>query len=192
MTSRRAVPFFLSSLVLALTACATQPMPVHRHADRMPAVDSTQQAALIAAGPAGLRVAAPGHWVSGYVERADQVEAARALGIRTVISLVPPEERPEIDEQALVTGAGLRFLSVPVAGPADLTPATVDALTAALQSAGDAPVLIHCASANRVGALMALKAAWRDGKDSESALGVGRAYGMTRLDSVVRERLEVP
>lgn len=153
-----------------------------------------QQAQLIAAGPAGLRAASATHWVSGHVESAAQLEAVRALGMATVISLVPADERPEIDEGALVSAAGLQFVSVPVAGPNDLTHSKVSEFAHALAQADSRgkPVLIHCASANRVGAMMALKSAWLDGQDSEAALATGRAYGMTRLEDAVRQRLLPP
>lgn len=187
--------WMLPALMLGLAACTSGSVTTGNDATRLmpaPMLPAAERAALTASGPVGLRQASSGHWVSGYVENASQVDAVRALGVRTVISLVPAGERPEIDEQMLVTSAGLRFLSVPVAGPADLTRGKVEALAAALQTAGDEPVLIHCASANRVGALMALKAAWLDGQNSEQALEIGRDHGMTRLDGAVRERLMSP
>lgn len=187
--------WMLPALMLGLAACTSGPVvTAHDATGLMPVtmLSAAERAALTASGPVGLRQASSGHWVSGYVENASQVDAVRALGVRTVISLVPAGERPEIDEQMLVTSAGLRFVSVPVAGPADLTRSKVEALAAALQTAAGEPVLIHCASANRVGALMALKAAWLDGQSSEQALEIGRDHGMTRLDGAVRERLMSP
>ena len=53
----------------------------------------------------------------------------------------------------------------------------------------DGPVLVHCGSANRVGALLALRASL-DGADDETAIEVGKEAGLTRLEGVVRETLE--
>ena len=53
----------------------------------------------------------------------------------------------------------------------------------------DAPVLVHCGSSNRVGALVALGASL-DGADDNAAIEAGREAGLTRLEGVVRERLE--
>ncbi len=50
------------------------------------------------------------------------------------------------------------------------------------------PVLIHCASGNRVGALYALREKLY-GASNEDALTVGKAAAMTRLEKVARERL---
>ena len=50
------------------------------------------------------------------------------------------------------------------------------------------PVLVHCGSGNRVGALLALRASL-DGADDESALATGLDGGLTGLEEVVKERL---
>jgi protein tyrosine phosphatase (PTP) superfamily phosphohydrolase (DUF442 family) len=52
----------------------------------------------------------------------------------------------------------------------------------------DGPVLVHCASSNRVGALLALRHSL-SGAGDEEALKHGRQGGMTRLEKVVVERL---
>ena len=53
------------------------------------------------------------------------------------------------------------------------------------------PVLVHCASGNRVGALIALSAA-DEGVPVEEALARGRAAGMTSTEARVRELLGAP
>jgi protein tyrosine phosphatase (PTP) superfamily phosphohydrolase (DUF442 family) len=53
----------------------------------------------------------------------------------------------------------------------------------------DEPVLVHCGSANRVGALIALSEFSETG-DLDKALEAGRAAGLTRLEGTVREVLE--
>jgi hypothetical protein len=49
---------------------------------------------------------------------------------------------------------------------------------------------VHCASSNRVGAMAALRAAWIDGRPTEEALQIGRAWGLKSLEPTVRARLE--
>jgi protein tyrosine phosphatase (PTP) superfamily phosphohydrolase (DUF442 family) len=53
----------------------------------------------------------------------------------------------------------------------------------------DEPVLVHCASANRVGALFALST-YRETGDFDKALEAGREAGLTRLEGTVRKVLE--
>ena len=56
----------------------------------------------------------------------------------------------------------------------------------------DGEVLLHCASGNRVGALLALAAVQVDGASPEAALTLGRAAGLKSLEPVVMERLAKP
>ncbi|WP_147652561.1 beta-lactamase hydrolase domain-containing protein [Vulcaniibacterium gelatinicum] len=117
--------------------------------------------------------------------------ALAARGVRTVINLRPQAEMGGRDEAAEVAAAGLRYVNLPVAGAADITPAQADALWAALQGS-DGAVLVHCASGNRVGALLALAMQRHGGMTPEQALAFGRAAGLKGLEPVVRERLGVP
>jgi protein tyrosine phosphatase (PTP) superfamily phosphohydrolase (DUF442 family) len=52
----------------------------------------------------------------------------------------------------------------------------------------DGPVLVHCGSGNRVGALLALRQSLRGADDAE-ALAYGKSAGLTGLERVVRARL---
>ena len=52
----------------------------------------------------------------------------------------------------------------------------------------DGPVLVHCGSGNRVGALLALRQSLL-GADDEDALAYGKSAGLTGLEPVVRARL---
>ena len=49
---------------------------------------------------------------------------------------------------------------------------------------------MHCASGNRVGALMAISSVELDGATVEDAIAVGKAWGLTRLEGRVREVVE--
>ncbi|HEY6940685.1 MAG TPA: sulfur transferase domain-containing protein [Dokdonella sp.] len=118
---------------------------------------------------------------------ADQLRAFAAGG-GVVIDLRGPDEARGYDEAALARQLGLRYVNVPVEGAADLTPANAQALHAALAAAGG-PVLLHCASGNRAGALLALEAARYEGLDADAALALGRSAGMKSLEPAVRDRL---
>lgn len=120
-----------------------------------------------------------------------QLDAARAAGVRTVISLRAPDEPGQEWEADALMSEGVRFLRIPVRGPDDLTEEKARQLDAALAEAlaEEGDVLLHCASSNRVGALMALRAFYVQGKRVEEALAIGRAAGLTRLEPQVRERL---
>lgn len=126
--------------------------------------------------------------VSAGQPSAAELATAKAAGIRRVINLRPPSEDAGFDEAAAVADLGLPYTVIPVAGPEDLTLATVKRLDEALAE-GEGPVLVHCASANRVGALLALRAAWLQGVKPEAALALGTAGGLTRMAPLVAELL---
>jgi uncharacterized protein (TIGR01244 family) len=100
----------------------------------------------------------------------------KALGFRTVVDLRAASEDGQPAEKALVEAQGLRYLHVPVT-PATFSAADVDAVQAVLSAADAGPVLLHCASANRVGALWAVLQA-RDGVPIEEALVDGQRVGL--------------
>ncbi|PPU82009.1 hypothetical protein XpopCFBP1817_20380 [Xanthomonas populi] len=51
-------------------------------------------------------------------------------------------------------------------------------------------VLIHCASSNRVGALIALEKGRANGAPRDEAIAIGRAAGMTSLEPLVMRLLD--
>lgn len=116
-----------------------------------------------------------------------------ARGVTTVVNLRPDAELEGRDAEAEVEQAGMAYHAIPVSGAADLDAANAARLWHLVEAA-DGPVLVHCASGNRVGALLALGAAWEGGVAPEQALEFGRAAGLTspRLEEQVRERLGLP
>ena len=78
----------------------------------------------------------------------------------------------------------MKYIHLPVGG-ADITIEKARELDQLL-SQYDEPVLVHCGSANRVGALLALSVFDKTG-DAELALETGRAGGMTRLEGKVKQ-----
>lgn len=109
------------------------------------------------------------------------LRAAAAAGVRHVVDLRPTAEWT-FDEPTLVAALGMRFVHLPIGGTHDLTIANVKAFDALLGELGGEPTLLHCASGNRVGALMALRAGWLKGASRDDALAVGREHGLTRME----------
>jgi uncharacterized protein (TIGR01244 family) len=144
--------------------------------------------AAVASPSAWLRVQGDGRYSAGQ-PTAEQLQTLSAHGIGVVIDLRADAETPELDEAALVRSLGLDYHNLPVGGAAGLTRDNVQALDRLIADAGDRPLLVHCASSNRVGAMMALREAWLRGATSEHALEVGRAWGMKGLESDVNALL---
>ncbi len=135
------------------------------------------------------RVPADGLLTGGQPTREQLVRAAE-LGYRVVIDLRPAGEAGRLaGEETIVTGLGMRYVHIPIAGAQDLTEANARRLDEALRRAAGEPVLFHCASGNRVGALLALEAALVDGVAPEEALALGKRAGLTRLEEATRRIL---
>ena len=110
-----------------------------------------------------------------------------ARGVVAVVNLRPDAEMAGRDETAEVQSAGMAYHRIPVDGMAGLSLEKARALRPILRDAGGA-VLVHCASGNRVGALVALAAA-DAGEPLEQALQMGREAGMASTEARVRELL---
>lgn len=115
---------------------------------------------------------------AGQPSRAN-LEAARRAGTGTIVNLRAAGEFAEFDEAALAAELGLRYVSIPIAGPQDLTRENAQALDRAL-SGGQARVIVHCGSGNRVGALFALRARHVAGEAADRALQIGVDAGLDR------------
>ena len=112
-----------------------------------------------------------------------------AHGVTTVINLRPDKELAGRDEAGEVAAAGMRYHQIPVDGAAGLSLDKARELRSLLQDA-KGPVLVHCASGNRAGGLLALMAARDEGLPAEQALALGRDAGMTSTEARVTELLE--
>lgn len=112
-------------------------------------------------------------------------------GVGLVVNLRPKAELGDRDEAAEVAQAGLAYREIPVAGADGITEANARQLWSLLQDA-KGEVLVHCASGNRVGALLALGAAKAGGMAPEAALDLGRRAGLAGAEARVRELLQLP
>lgn len=118
------------------------------------------------------------------------VEEAHELGFSLVIDLRQPDEDGVDTQKEIVRRIGLRYENIPLASD-ETAWRQVDRVIALLDDDANFPVLIHCGSANRAGALWALYRA-RQGVQPIVAIEEGRAGGMTSRETLVRELLELP
>lgn len=129
------------------------------------------------------------HYTAGQPTK-EQLAAFAELGVRHVVDLRPPEESAGINEAAWTSEYGMAYYHIPIAGGADLTREHVAVLDTILQRIDGEPALLHCASSNRVGAMIALHAVWHENLPLEEAINKGKDYGLTSLERQVRAQLE--
>lgn len=120
---------------------------------------------------------------------ASQLVDAKAMGLKQIINLRPTTEDAGFDEASEVTEMGICYHCLPISGRGDLSIENVRRFDALLSQAGNDSTLVHCASGNRVGALFALRAAWLQGRDTETALQIGKQHGLTAMLDAVRDIL---
>ena len=113
------------------------------------------------------------------------------MGFRTVVNL-RTEKEGAAEERAVVEAQGLRYVWVPVT-PDSFSLADVEAVQKALHDPSSGPVLLHCGTSNRVGAVWAAIQS-REGKTLDEALAAGRAAGLQnpQMEAAVRRVLGSP
>jgi uncharacterized protein (TIGR01244 family) len=171
---------FLGMGVLAAPLCAQAPAPAQPQAPAHPDAKAFPNYRLIRPD-----LAAAGQ------PSAEGLAQLKTLGFKTVINLRTEKEGAK-DEEAAVKAAGLDYVSVPVT-PETLSHADVVAVSKVLADPAAGPVLLHCASANRVGAIWALVRR-RQGATLEEAVEEGKAAGLVSpvLVDAVRRLGETP
>ena len=107
------------------------------------------------------------------------LEGLKNDGFKAVINLREASEAgANIEENAAKAKAlGLNYIHIPFNGQSPQTK-TVDDFLAAVSNKANQPVYIHCASANRVGGVWAIKRVVQDGWSREAALAEGHAIGL--------------
>jgi len=115
-------------------------------------------------------------WLASQPGR-DDLEIARELPIRTVINL---RKKDEIDwnEEAAVRALGMLYLAIPFQTPEELTDAVFESARHALTARENAPLLLHCASANRFGAIWLVHRVLDDGLAYDAALREAEMVGL--------------
>lgn len=109
-------------------------------------------------------------------------------GYTTVIDLRGENENRGLDEVAVVEGLGMDYVLFPITGPDAISYDNARTLDKLIEDA-DGPVLVHCGSSNRVGALLALSKKL-EGADANTAMSYGLEGGMTGLAGMVESLLK--
>ena len=121
------------------------------------------------------RVVRPGLATGGKLSQ-DALDHLKTKGFKTVVDLRTEAEGTAAEKQA-VEAQGLRYVSVPISA-ATFSAADVAAVGKVLNDPAAAPVLLHCASANRVGAVWAVLQV-QQGRSLEEAEAAGQEIGLS-------------
>ncbi len=128
-------------------------------------------------------------YVSGQ-PTVEQFAQLPTMGFTRIIDLRPACEDHGFDEPKAAMAAAVQYLSLPIATAADLTHTAVSQLDQWLGESTTGKTLLHCASSNRVGALLALRAVWHQRLTAQDSLRMGRLAGLKSMESAVIDILE--
>ena len=106
-----------------------------------------------------------------------QLDAMARSGYKTVIDLRREIENRGFDEPAAVERLGLEYVAIPV-GSETLQDTEIFETFLEVFEAAERPVLVHCASGNRVGALYYAWLVAREGMSREEALAEAQRQGL--------------
>ncbi|MBW1906747.1 MAG: hypothetical protein JRJ24_15870 [Deltaproteobacteria bacterium] len=114
---------------------------------------------------------------------AEQLKAIGEAGYRTVITLRTHSERAAVERM------GMKFVRIPVAGASGLTEDNARTLGKALGQEDVLPAVLHCATGQRVAALLGLKAFVVDRASATAAIDLAKSLGLNKLEAALRERI---
>lgn len=107
----------------------------------------------------------------------EHFERLAASGYRTVIDLRQPGEHRELEEDEAVRATGMHYINLPV-GHDTIDGETFERFRQILKDLENRPVLVHCSSANRVGALLIPYLVLDEGKTTEEAMEIAGQVGL--------------
>jgi len=109
-------------------------------------------------------------------------------GTKVVINLRTKGEFKRFNEQQVVERLGMKYVSIEIDGSDGITAKNAQRLDEALNQLKQ-PALVHCASSNRVGGLLAYRAFVIQKKSPQESLAFGRSAGMSGTEKKVKKLL---
>jgi uncharacterized protein (TIGR01244 family) len=98
-------------------------------------------------------------------------------GYKTIVDLRTPEEDRGLDEPEVARQAGMEYVNIPV-GHEDVEDETFERFRELMKDPERRPVLVHCSSANRVGALLIPYFVLDEEKSTEEAVKIASEVGL--------------
>lgn len=132
----------------------------------------------------------PGVYTSGQPSK-EELQAMADAGIKHIINLRPDSEM-DWDEKQFVESQGMTYSVLPIASAADLNTDNAAALDQLLKNSSGEPTLVHCASGNRIGAVIAVREGKLNNVGVAQAVETGKQWGLTKMEPQVRDVLSAP
>lgn len=108
---------------------------------------------------------------------------AKKAGVRTVVNLRAAAEL-NWDEKAQVERLGMRYVHVPIASSEAMTDEVLSRMRELLKDKSGRPILVHCFSAGRVGAVWLAHRVLDDGLSIAAAVEEAKTVGLRREEYI--------
>jgi uncharacterized protein (TIGR01244 family) len=115
--------------------------------------------------------------ISAGQPRGHEWQALAEAGVETVVDIREAWEPRGHDEAAAVEAAGLRYVHIPL-GNRRIEDETFARIREVVRERGDAPIVVHCASGNRVGGALLPYWLLDEGLGEEEALQTAVKAGL--------------
>lgn len=181
----------MSRFMIALSFCLFAQAGIAQQATVDSQINETKATSSTSTVSTPLMNPRPGLYTSGQPS-INEWKSLRKRGITTVVNLRPMNEMGGRDEAKEVRAEGMTYIEVPIFTAQDINDVNAKKLKAALNAANGKPVLVHCASGNRVGGLLALMAVQEEHMPVEQAIELGKAAGMKSTETRVRQVFAAP
>lgn len=109
--------------------------------------------------------------------KVEDFEQAKKGGVVTVINMRHESENTDFDEALVVHNLGLTYVNLPWNGPDELTDDVFDKAREMFNTV-ERPALVHCSSANRVGAVWIPYRVLEGGLSIEDAVAEAKVIGL--------------
>ncbi|MBA3492370.1 MAG: protein tyrosine phosphatase family protein [Rubrobacteraceae bacterium] len=107
----------------------------------------------------------------------EHFERLAEAGYKTAVDLRTPGEPRGFDEPEVVRRTGMEYANIPV-GPEEVEEDALDRFRELVVDPGRRPALVHCSSANRVGALLIPYLILDEGRTPEDAVEMAYEVGL--------------
>jgi protein tyrosine phosphatase (PTP) superfamily phosphohydrolase (DUF442 family) len=165
----------LTAIVIAASLVTSAAATTAPRSRPVPVADSTTIVAMLS-GVTNGACPVPGVATGGQ-PAANHLQALAKGGFRTVLDLRTAEEARGFDEPGTAKRAGLEYVSVPFM-PATLGDAQFDRVREVLKRTDGRGVFVHCASANRVNAVLVPWLVLDRGWPLDRAMALAKANGL--------------
>jgi uncharacterized protein (TIGR01244 family) len=109
----------------------------------------------------------------------EDFERVRETGIKRVLDLRMPDEERGFDEPARVEELGMTYVHLGFKAADTLTDEVLDRSRELMRGAANEPLMVHCASANRVGAVWLAHRVLDGGQSWDAALAEAKTVGLS-------------